>query len=264
VLETFGELSPLLQVICATGLTWGLTALGAGVVLFFKKINKNLLDGMLGFAAGVMIAASIWSLIIPSIDISENLKINGLLFLTLGFIAGCLVIFITDNVFRKIYVKENEETKTKRVFLLISSITLHNIPEGLAIGVAFGALTHNIEGASLAGAIALAIGIGLQNFPEGAAVSLPLRREGYSRWKALFYGQLSGAVEPISGIMGLLLITRIQYLLPFFLSFAAGAMMFVVVLELIPESQTNRNKDVITIYTMIGFLLMMLLDIALG
>ncbi len=266
----FTSLSCTWQALLATLFTWSITALGASLVLLMKKINKSFMDGMLGFAAGVMIAASFWSLLEPSIEMSTTLGMNAWLMALLGFMSGGLLLFIGDNVY-KVYLqkhpKKQHETKSesfKLCLMLIVSITLHNIPEGLAIGVAFGSLAYGLEGATLASAVTLAIGIGLQNFPEGSAVSFPLRREGYSRKKAFFYGQLSGIVEPIAGVLGALLVVNIRFLLPFLLAFAAGAMIYVVVQELIPESQTNQQKDLMAIFTLIGFGVMMIMDVALG
>lgn len=266
----FTSLSCTWQALLATLFTWSITALGASLVLLMKKINKSFMDGMLGFAAGVMIAASFWSLLEPSIEMSTTLGMNAWLMALLGFMSGGLLLFIGDNVY-KVYLqkhpKKQHETKSesfKRCLMLIVSITLHNIPEGLAIGVAFGSLAYGLEGATFASAVTLAIGIGLQNFPEGSAVSFPLRREGYSRKKAFFYGQLSGIVEPIAGVLGALLVVNIRFLLPFLLAFAAGAMIYVVVQELIPESQTNQQKDLMAIFTLIGFGVMMIMDVALG
>lgn len=249
--------------------TFLITALGASIVFFFRKINKNILDGMLGFAAGVMIAASFFSLIEPAVSMSENLNLIPWLVCFIGFMLGGVLLFLGDKIYDLIMKKTKRKKKKnqpnlKRVWLLIFSITLHNIPEGLAIGVAFGSLAYNINGATLASAFTLAIGIGIQNFPEGSAVSLPLLREGFSRKKAFFYGQLSGIVEPISALIGAILVTKIRILLPFLLAFAAGAMIYVVVEELIPESQTNKKKDIMALFTLIGFSIMMILDLALG
>ena len=251
--------SYILMALLATLFTWFITLLGAGIVYFFKKVNKNILDAMLSIAAGVMIAASFFSLIAPSIDMSQKLGLNKILSTATGFICGGLLILIMNKFFSK---KCNN--KKKRCLMLVSSITLHNIPEGLAIGVAFGSIMYNLDGATLANAIALAIGIGIQNFPEGIAVSMPLRREGLSRLKAFFYGQLSGIVEPISGVIGALLVLKVRIILPFLLSFAAGAMIYVVVSELIPECETNKNKEFISICSIIGFSIMMILDVLLG
>jgi ZIP family zinc transporter len=263
----FEGLEPVLQAFIATLFTWGVTAIGAALVFFFKKVNKNVLDAMLGFAAGIMIAASFWSLLSPAIDMASSLEMNTWLVAFVGFFGGGLLLFIADKVFsfydKKIKVN-NKSDSFKRCFMLIFSITLHNIPEGLAVGVAFGSIVYGLDGATLVSACLLALGIGLQNFPEGTAVSVPLRREGYSRIKAFFYGQLSGIVEPIFGALGALLVIKIRILLPYLLAFAAGAMIYVVVQELIPESQTNKNKSVMALFTLIGFSVMMILDVALG
>lgn len=244
--------------------TWLITILGAMVVFLFKKVNKTLLDAMLGFAAGVMISASFFSLISPALSMSENLNINGPVIVTLGFICGGLLLFIGDKIFPKI-IKKNEKAKNfKRTFMLIFSITLHNIPEGLAVGVAFGSLRYNLHGATLISAIILAFGIGLQNFPEGTAVSLPLKRDGMSSKKAFLIGSLTGIVEPIASVIGALLVLKVRTILPFLLAFAAGAMIYVVVEELIPESQTNKSKDLMAIFTILGFAVMMFLDVFFG
>lgn len=265
MVELISNISPLKCAFLAGIFTWLITALGSAVVFFFKKLNKKVLDGMLGFAAGVMIAASFWSLLEPGIELAEKMGMNEWLIASLGFVSGGILIFITDNFLRKINkISEGIKSTKNRCILLISAITIHNIPEGLAIGVAFGSIAHNIEGATMLSAIALAIGIGMQNFPEGAAISMPLRREGYTKLKAFMYGQLSAIVEPISSILGAILVLKVVYLLPFFLSLAAGAMIYVVVLELIPESQSNNDKDTMALFTMAGFILMMALDVGLG
>ena len=217
------------------------------------------MDAMLGFAAGVMTAASYFSLLSPAIDSATELKLTPWLITFVGFFSGGLLLFVADKIFDRLFTKKN-----KRILMLISSITIHNIPEGMAVGIAFGSIFYGINGATTISAIMLAIGIGLQNFPEGSAVSIPLLREGMSRKKAFFYGQLSGIVEPIAGVIGALLVLKVRILLPFFLSFAAGAMIYVVVSELIPESQTNEKKDLMAIFTIIGFSIMMILDVALG
>lgn len=260
------NINPVLQAFIATLFTWGVTALGAGLVFFFKNNNKNFLDAMLGIAGGVMIAASFWSLLSPAIDMAENLNMIPWLVVFIGFFGGGILLYIGDKIFSHLEKsnKFKQPKSMKRSLLLVSSITLHNIPEGLAIGVAFGSVTYGLHGATLLAAWILAIGIGIQNFPEGTAVSVPLRREGMSRRKAFFYGQLSGAVEPISAIIGALLVLKIQTLLPFLLAFAAGAMIYVVVQELIPESQTNENKSIMALFTLLGFSIMMILDVALG
>ena len=268
----FVSLSPVAQALLATLFTWALTALGAGLVFFFKTINKKALNLMLGFAGGVMVAASFWSLLAPAIDLAEEMGSISWLVAAIGFIMGGLFLFLLDHFMPHMHLgaKQAEGSKSsfKRSILLVLSITLHNIPEGLAVGVAFGAVAAGIPGAGLMGAVALAIGIGLQNFPEGAAVSVPLRREGLSRWKSFLYGQASGIVEPISGVLGALLVIAIRPVLPYALAFAAGAMIYVVVEELIPEAQCGSpdggGADRATIGFMIGFALMMILDVALG
>lgn len=254
--------NPIIMALIATIFTWLITLLGASLVFFFRKVNKTLLDAMLAIAAGVMIAASFWSLIVPSIEMANNLGMNKILIPSLGFLSGGFVIVLID----KIFTKKNKEinNRTKRCFMLISSITLHNIPEGLAVGIAFGSIIYNIDGATLSNAIGLAIGIGIQNFPEGAAVSIPLLREGMNRKKAFFYGQLSGFVEVISGVIGAILVLKMRLILPFFLSFAAGAMIYVVASELIPECETNNNKSLISMCILIGFIIMMSLDVLLS
>lgn len=255
------NLNPIIQALLATLFTWAVTALGAALVFMFKKIHKNILDSMLGIAAGVMIAASFWSLLSPSIEMANVLKINIILSVAGGFLSGGLLLFIGDKFMNKI---QNKSSNLKRTLMLIVSITLHNVPEGLAVGVAFGSTLYGLDGATLMSAWTLAIGIGIQNFPEGTAVSVPLRREGFSRNKSFIYGMLSGIVEPIAGVLGALLVLKVRIILPFLLAFAAGAMIYVVIQELIPESQTNENKEVISMCTLIGFTIMMLLDVLLG
>ncbi|GAU77350.1 ZIP family metal transporter [Fusibacter sp. 3D3] len=262
--------SPVLQALLATLFTWFLTALGAGIVFFFKEINRKVLDIMLGFAAGVMIAASFWSLLNPAIEMAERSGQIPWVPAVVGFMSGGIFLFLIDKILPHLHsgfpMEEAEGVKTswQRSVLLVLAITLHNIPEGLAVGVAFGALAVGLPEATLGGAIALAIGIGIQNFPEGAAVSVPLRREGFTRRKAFLYGQASGIVEPIAGVIGALLVVSMHSILPYALSFAAGAMIFVVVEELIPESQREKNTDLATMGAMVGFTVMMLLDVALG
>lgn len=263
MLYWFSTLDYPIQALLATIFTWSITALGASIVFAFRKINKSLMDAMLGFAAGVMIAASFFSLLSPAIEMATSLKMNPWLITSIGFFTGGLLLFIGDKVFDKLIKKENKNS-IKRSLMLIFSITLHNIPEGLAVGVAFGSLAYGIAGATLSSSLMLALGIGLQNFPEGTAVAVPLLREGYSKKKAFFIGQLSGIVEPIAGLIGAILVIKIQIMLPFLLAFAAGAMIYVVVQELIPESQTNKKKELMALFTMIGFTIMMILDIALG
>lgn len=243
--------------------------LGASIVFFFREVKKGIMDALLGFSAGVMIAASFWSLLSPAIDMANSMKMISWLVVFLGFFSGGLLLFLGDKLYDFMQKKTRKRASStshrlKRCLMLVFSITLHNIPEGLVVGVAFGSLAYSLEGSTLASALTLALGIGLQNFPEGSAVSLPLRREGLSRKKAFFFGQLSGVVEPIAAIIGAILVLKIQVLLPFLLAFAAGAMIYVVVEELIPESQSNKKKDLMALFTLIGFSIMMILDVALG
>lgn len=263
----------VLMALIATLGTWFVTALGAGIVIFFKNTNQKALNLMLGFSAGVMIAASFWSLLQPAIEQAENsLKIPAWIVVTIGFLCGAIFMWSSDKAVTYARKKvtsatANNSEKLNRIILLVLSITLHNIPEGLAVGVAFGALhSENFTVEAFMGAITIAVGIGLQNFPEGAAVSLPLRREGYSRKKSFFIGQASGMVEPIAGVIGAIMVVHIQTILPFALAFAAGAMILVAVHELIPECQQNQkaNPYFATMGIVAGFTLMMLLDVALG
>lgn len=270
MMDAFTSLTPILQALVATLFTWFLTALGAALVFFFKSINRTVLDTMLGFAAGVMIAACFWSLLAPAIEMSEAAGNLPWLAPLIGFLAGGAFLKLSDTLLPHVHIgmpterAEGMKTHWKRSILLVTAITLHNIPEGLAVGVAFGAVAAGLPSATQAGAIALAIGIGIQNFPEGAAVSIPLRREGLSRRRSFYYGQLSGVVEPIAGVIGAVAVLTMQPILPYALSFAAGAMIYVVVEELIPEAQTSGNSDIATIGTMVGFAVMMFLDVALG
>lgn len=260
----------ILLALLATLFTWFLTALGASLVFLFKEIDKRVLNTMLGFAAGVMIAASFWSLLAPAIELAEGSSIPAWLVAAIGFLGGAAFLWLADKIIPHVHFNsENKEgitTNLKRSILLVFSITLHNIPEGLAVGVAFGAIANGIGDISLMSAVAVAIGIGLQNFPEGAAVSIPLRREGLSRSKSFFYGQASGIVEPIAGVIGAALVMYVQPILPYALAFAAGAMIFVVVEELIPEAQRGNHNSthLATAGCIIGFTLMMILDVALG
>jgi len=270
MLEWLGTNDAAMNALYATLFTWGMTALGASLVFFFKKIERRVLDSMLGFAAGVMIAASFWSLLAPAIEMSEFSGKSPWLIPVLGFLTGGVFLKVVDFILPHLHLNEPREkaegikTSWQRSVLLVLAITLHNIPEGLAVGVAFGAVAANIPSATIPGALALAIGIGIQNFPEGAAVSIPLRREGFSRRKSFVYGQASGIVEPIAGVAGAIAVIYMQPLLPFALSFAAGAMLFVVIEELVPESQSSGNSDFATMGAMLGFAVMMLLDVALG
>lgn len=269
-MDYFLSLNPILQALLATIFTWGVTALGAAGIFLSKTINRKLLDVMLGFAAGVMIAASYWSLLAPSIEMAETNGQIGWFPATVGFLAGGAFLFGIDKLLPHLHfdapIESAEGLKTtwRRSVLLVSAITLHNIPEGLAVGVAFGAAATSLDQSLVPGAIALAIGIGLQNFPEGLSVSAPLRREGMSRMKSFLYGQASGMVEPIAGVLGALLVIIVKPILPYALAFAAGAMIFVVAEELIPESQAGDNGDLATIGLLVGFTVMMILDVALG
>ncbi len=264
------NINPVLLALFATLFTWGITAIGASMVFFFKNINKKMLNLMLGFASGVMIAASFWSLLDPAIEMT--IEQGGISWMpaSIGFLSGGLFLYCVDKILPHLHqglsVDKAEGIKTswQRSVLLVLAITLHNIPEGLAVGVAFGVLANNPDMGVLAGAIALTIGIGLQNFPEGVAVSIPLRREGFSRWKAFNYGQLSGVVEPIAGVLGAYLVVVMTPMLPYALSFAAGAMIFVVAEELIPASKTGIDTDLSTIGVIIGFAVMMALDVGFG
>jgi ZIP family zinc transporter len=269
--QWFTDANPIWQALLATLFTWFVTALGAGVVFFFRTINRKLLDAMLGFAAGVMIAASYWSLLAPAIAMAEESgTVPAWVPATVGFMSGGIFLWGVDKVLPHLHLgfpnedAEGIQTSWRRSVLLVLAITLHNIPEGLAVGVAFGALAADIPTATLAGAVALALGIGIQNFPEGAAVSVPLRREGFSRLKSFWYGQASGVVEPIAGVIGALAVVFMRPILPYALAFAAGAMIYVVVEELIPESQLEKNTDAATMGAMCGFAVMMTLDVALG
>jgi ZIP family zinc transporter len=263
--------SPIIQALAATCFTWFLTATGAGAVFFFKSINRQVLDGMLGFAAGVMIAASYWSLLAPAIEMAEASAAGpAWIPATVGFLLGGAFLWGVDKLLPHLHIGFSDDkteglpTSWRRSVLLVLAITLHNFPEGLAVGVAFGSLAAGLPSASLGGAIALALGIGIQNLPEGTAVAVPLRREGFSRFRAFWYGQLSGVVEPIAGVLGAAAVLLVQPLLPYALAFAAGAMIYVVVEELIPESQIESITDIATIGAMLGFAAMMTLDVALG
>ncbi len=270
MMEWLAQLNPIVQALLATCFTWLMTAAGAAVVFGAKDMSKKMLDAMLGFAAGVMIAASCWSLLIPSIEMAEEWAIPAWVPATVGFLVGAVFLRIADKYLPHLHPglatdqAEGVKTKWQRTTLLVLAITLHNVPEGLAVGVAFGAAAAGLDSATLAGAVALAIGIGIQNFPEGTAVSMPLRREGVSRGKSFWYGQLSGIVEPIAGVAGAALVLIARPILPYALSFAAGAMIFVVVEELVPESQTGGHSHAATWGAIIGFAVMMTLDVALG
>jgi zinc transporter, ZIP family len=270
MLDVLKDFNPVTQALFATLFTWFLTALGAAGVFFHRKVNRKVLDSMLGFAAGVMIAASYWSLLAPAISMSEGQNLPSWFPPTVGFLLGGVCLFAIDKTLPHLHplfsVNQAEGIKTKwqRSVLLVMAITIHNIPEGLAIGIAFGAASLAMPEATLASAIALSIGIGIQNFPEGMAVSMPLRSDGMRPGKAFWYGQLSGVVEPIAGVAGAIFVLFATPVLPYALAFAAGAMIYVVVEELIPESQTGGNTDLATISTMVGFTIMMILDVAFG
>ncbi|MCL2810779.1 MAG: ZIP family metal transporter [Clostridia bacterium] len=259
----FFELSPVMQGLLATLFTYFVTALGAGLVFFFKTMNQKVLDMMLGFAAGVMIAASFWSLLEPAIELSAELGGNGWLSAAAGFMLGGMLIIGSDIALSKATLIQSGREAAKRSILLAGAVTLHNIPEGLAIGVAFGSAAIGIEGASAYSALFLAFGIAMQNFPEGVCVAMPLRRDGYSRWRSFFIGQASGLVEPIAGVLGVLFALTVRNALPLALSFSAGAMIAVVCSELIPESFKD-NKVIAAFGVLIGFTVMMALDVALG
>ena len=268
IIDYFSSISPVKGAFFATVFTWLLTALGASFVFLFKTMHRGFLDGMLGFTGGVMVAASFWSLLAPGIAMSPGEGFVKVIPAAVGFGLGALFIFGLDKILPHVHInfKESEGIKTPwhRTTLLVLAITLHNIPEGLAVGVLFGGVAAGIPEASIGGAVALAIGIGIQNFPEGIAVSMPMRRQGMSRFKSFWYGQMSAIVEPVAGVVGAVAVTFFIPLLPYALAFAAGAMIFVVVEEVIPETQQDRFTDVATLGFIGGFIVMMTLDVALG
>lgn len=270
IVEWFTGMDPVLQALLATLFTWGVTAVGAASVFLTKNVSRRLLDWMLGFAAGVMVAASYWSLLAPAIEMSAGGSLPKWFPPAVGFMMGAIVLRMADRILPHLHLgfpmeeAEGITTAWRRTTLLVLAITLHNIPEGLAIGVAFGAVASGMPSATLPGAVALAIGIGLQNFPEGIAVAAPLRREGVSRLKSFWYGQLSAVVEPIAGVVGAFAVLQMREILPYALAFAAGAMIFVVFEEVIPEAERSGNTDLATMGAMIGFTVMMILDVALG
>jgi ZIP family zinc transporter len=273
MIEFFSGLSPIVQALLGTAFTWGMTALGASLVFGTKNVPRKLLDAMLGFAAGVMIAASFWSLLAPAIELSEAGELPVWVPPVIGFLAGGIFLRLLDRLLphlhpgMKISEAEGIHTSWRRSVLLVSAITLHNIPEGLAVGVAFGAvglgISEGVPEASLGAAVALAVGIGLQNFPEGTAVAMPLRREGMSRGRSFFYGQLSAMVEPVAAVIGAAAVLLAKPILPYALAFAAGAMIFVVAEELVPEAKRG-SPDIAAMSLMVGFSVMMTLDVALG
>lgn len=260
-------LHPVWQALLATLFTYGVTAAGAAVVFFFKSVNRKVLDAMLGFGAGVMIAASFWSLLFPAIDLCGELGYNQWFLPAVGFLCGGAFVVLAGKMLERFSFKgigdHNKAQSLRRSILLVTAVTLHNIPEGLAVGVAFGGAALGIPGCGVIGASLLALGIGLQNFPEGAAVSLPLRREGFSRGKSFLYGQASGIVEPIAAVLGVFAALTIRSIQPFLLAFSAGAMIAVVAAELIPES-VEKNKNLAAMGVVFGFIVMMVLDVALG
>jgi len=268
IITFFQNTDPVLGALYATLFTWAMTAFGASFVFLFKTMNRVFLDGMLGFTGGVMVAASFWSLLAPGIEMSEGEGFIKVIPAAVGFALGALFIFGLDKTLPHLHInfKEAEGIKTPwhKSTLLTLAITLHNIPEGLAVGVLFGGVAAGLPEASLTGAVVLAIGIGIQNFPEGIAVSMPLRRQGMSRRKSFMYGQASAAVEPIAAVIGALAVTFFTPILPYALAFAAGAMIFVVIEEVIPETQLDKNTDIATLGFIGGFIVMMILDVALG
>lgn len=270
LIEFFESVGPVWGALIATTFTWLLTALGAAVVFLFRDLSRKWLDTMLGFTGGVMIAASFWSLLAPSVEMSKDLDVPHWFPVSVGFAAGALFLFGLDKFMPHLHInfaeseKEGVETDWHKSTLLVLAITLHNIPEGLAVGVLFGAAALELPGATLAGAITLAIGIGLQNLPEGTAISIPLRRQKLSRFKSFWYGQMSAIVEPIFGVLGALAVVYLTPVLPYALSFAAGAMIYVVIEEVVPESQRDKYTDFATLGFIFGFLIMTILDVALG
>lgn len=267
ILDFFESIDPVWGAFIATTFTWLLTAVGAAFVFFFRSMNRRLMDGMLGFTAGVMVAASIWSLLIPAMDMTEGSGMAKLWPAVIGFLLGAAFLFGLDKVLPHLHVNfkrvEGVKSPWQKTTLLVLAITMHNIPEGLAVGILFGGVAAGIPEASIGGAVALAMGIGLQNFPEGIAVAMPLRRMGMSRRKSFIYGQSSAIVEPIAGVLGAIAVVQFTPILPYALAFAAGAMIFVVVEEVIPEAQ-QAGSDIATIGFIGGFVVMMILDVLLG
>lgn len=270
IINYFSGIDPIWGALIATTGTWLLTAAGASLVFFFKTMHRKWLDGMLGFTGGVMVAASYWSLLSPAIEMSENLSVPNWFPAAVGFGVGAIFLFVLDKYLPHLHINfkrdeaEGVQTQWHKTTLLVLAITLHNIPEGLAVGVLFGGVAAGLPEATIGGAVALAIGIGLQNFPEGIAVSMPLRRHGVSRFKSFWYGQLSAIVEPVAGLFGAVMVYYMQPILPYALAFAAGAMIYVVVEEVIPETQRDRYTDIATLGFIGGFIVMMVLDVALG
>lgn len=273
IIDYFASLNPVVAALLATTFTWLLTAAGAATIFLFKHPKRSVLDAMLGFTGGVMVAASFWSLLNPAIAHAEANPVGSIpawFPAAVGFLGGALFLFFLDKYLPHLHInfdiskKEGVQTQWRKTTLLILAITLHNIPEGLAVGVLFGSAAAGMGDAHIAGAVALAIGIGIQNFPEGIAVSFPLRRTGVSRWKSFWYGQLSAIVEPIAGVLGAWAVIYFDPLLPYALAFAAGAMIYVVVEEVIPETQQDKYTDIATLGFIGGFVVMMILDVSLG
>lgn len=265
MINYFLNLTPIYQALIAGCFTFLVTSLGAAVVFVFKSVNKNIMDSMLAISAGIMLSASFFSLLNPAVEIAEELNLKVWLVVFIGIIFGGILLYAGDKLLE--FLSKNKDSGSlslRRCAMLFTSITLHNIPEGLVVGVAFGAIAYGIDNATVFAAISLTIGIAIQNFPEGSAISLPLRREGLSRFKSFMFAMLSGIVEPIAAVIGALLVMKIQIILPFILSFAAGAMIFVISMELIPESQSNNKKDLMAFLTLLGFSIMMFLEIVLG
>lgn len=270
IIAYFENLDPIWAAFLATVFTWGLTAFGASFVFLFKTLNRAALDGMLGFTGGVMVAASFWSLLAPGIEMSPGEGFVKVIPAAIGFFLGALFLFGLDKILPHLHInfkeseKEGIKTPWHKTTLLTLAITLHNIPEGLAVGVLFGGVAAGMEGATIGGAVALALGIGLQNFPEGVAVAMPLRRAGMSRKKSFMYGQASALVEPIAAVLGAWAVLTFEPILPYALAFAAGAMIFVVVEEVIPETQLDNHTDIATMGFIGGFIIMMILDVGLS
>lgn len=264
------SIDPVIAAFYASIFTWLLTASGAALVFAFKGMNRAWLDGMLGFTAGVMVAASFWSLLSPSIEMSPGSGFVKVIPPAVGFALGAVFIFMIDKLLPHLHINFKEEEKEgvksswHRTTLLVLAITLHNIPEGLAVGVIFGGVAAGVPEATISGAVVLALGIGIQNLPEGLAIAMPLRRQGVSKFKCFWYGQLSAIVEPIAAVLGALAVSIFVPILPYALAFAAGAMIFVVVEEVIPETQRDKYTDIATLGFIGGFIVMMVLDVGLG
>jgi ZIP family zinc transporter len=270
MIELFKGLNPVLQSLVATIFTWLMTAFGAAMVFFAKDLNQKLFDTMLGFAGGIMISVSYFSLLAPAIDMSKGSAVPSWVPVTVGFLLGGSFLWLLDKILPHLNPSlppeksEGIKTRWQRNTLLVLAITLHNIPEGLAVGVAFGAVAAGYAKANLISAVLLSFGIGLQNFPEGMAVSVPLRFGGMTRRRSFFFGQLSGIVEPMAAVIGALTVSFMQSMLPYTLGFAAGAMIYIVIEEIIPGAQRCQNSDLATIGAMLGFAVMMVMEVAMG